>query len=66
MLSPDKNDEFKNYYKNVVYLSDKAVGRLLHHIKGTDKGSRTVILYTSDHGESFQGALAARPYQQRL
>ncbi len=52
--SPEKNDEFKNYYKDVVYLSDKAVGRLLHHIKGSDKGSRTVVLYTSDHGESFR------------
>ena len=51
---PEKNEHFKNYYKNVVYLSDIAVGKLLRHIRSTDKGSRTVIVYTSDHGESFR------------
>jgi glucan phosphoethanolaminetransferase (alkaline phosphatase superfamily) len=50
----DKNDAFFNYYKNVAYLSDRAVGRLLEHVKQSDKGSRTVIVYTSDHGESFR------------
>ncbi|HVY45193.1 MAG TPA: sulfatase-like hydrolase/transferase [Minicystis sp.] len=52
--SPEKNEEFKNYYKDVVYHSDKSVGRLLHYIKGTESGKRTVIVYTSDHGESFR------------
>lgn len=52
--SPEKNEEFKNYYKNVVYLSDKAVGRLIEHIRSTDTGKRTVLVYTSDHGESFR------------
>ena len=50
-----ETDEFKNYYKDVVHFSDKAVGRLLHHIiKSTPAGDRTVIVYTSDHGESFR------------
>ena len=32
--SAEKNDEFKNYYKNVVYLSDKAVGLIsMQYIK---------------------------------
>ena len=52
--SAEKNDEFKNYYKDVVYLSDKAVGRMLEDIRGSDAGKRTVIVYTSDHGESFR------------
>jgi glucan phosphoethanolaminetransferase (alkaline phosphatase superfamily) len=52
--SADKNDEFKNYYKDVVYLSDMAVGRMLSHVRGTDAGKRTVVVYTSDHGESFR------------
>ena len=52
--SAEKNDEFKNYYKNVVYLSDKAVGRLLHHIRSSKVSDRTVVFYTSDHGESFR------------
>jgi glucan phosphoethanolaminetransferase (alkaline phosphatase superfamily) len=52
--SPEKNEEFKNYYRDVVYLSDIAVGRLLSHIRSTDSGKRTVVIYTSDHGESFR------------
>jgi len=52
--APERNDEFMNYYKNVVYLSDKAVGRLLRHVRGSESGERTVIVYTSDHGESFR------------
>lgn len=52
--TPEKNEEFVNYYRNVVYLSDMAVGRLLKHIRSTDKGSRTIVVYTSDHGEGFR------------
>lgn len=52
--APEKNEAFKNYYKNVVYLSDMAVGRLIDHIRSTPSGERTVLLYTSDHGESFR------------
>ncbi len=50
----DKNEHYLNYYKNVVYLSDIAVGRLIEHVRSTDSGQRTVIVYTSDHGESFR------------
>ena len=50
----DKNKEYFNYYKNVAYLSDLAVGRLLDHVRASDSGPRTVILYTSDHGEAFR------------
>ncbi|HEY4118692.1 MAG TPA: sulfatase-like hydrolase/transferase, partial [Byssovorax sp.] len=52
--APEKNDEFKNFYKDVVYLSDKAVGRLLHAVRASEPGKRTVIVYTSDHGEAFR------------
>jgi arylsulfatase A-like enzyme len=50
----DKNEHFLNYYRNVAYLSDMAVGRLIDHVRNTDTGQRTVIVYTSDHGESFR------------
>lgn len=50
----DKHEAFFNYYKNVAYLSDRAVGRLLEHVRKSDKGNRTVIVYTADHGESFR------------
>ncbi len=52
--APSKNQHFLNYYKNVSYLSDLAVGRLIEHVRASDSGKRTVIVYTSDHGESFR------------
>jgi glucan phosphoethanolaminetransferase (alkaline phosphatase superfamily) len=52
--SAEKNEAFKNYYRNVVYLSDKAVARLIKHVRESETGPRTVIVYTSDHGESFR------------
>ncbi|HSN99980.1 MAG TPA: sulfatase-like hydrolase/transferase [Candidatus Nanopelagicales bacterium] len=52
--APEKNEAFRNHYKNVVYLSDIAVGRLVEHIRSTEAGQRTVLVYTSDHGEAFR------------
>jgi len=52
--TPEKNSQFFNYYKNVVYLSDMAVGRLLRHVRMSPSGPRTVVVYTADHGESFR------------
>jgi glucan phosphoethanolaminetransferase (alkaline phosphatase superfamily) len=43
----------RNHYKNVVYLSDLAVAHLLAHVRGAARGPRTVIVYTSDHGEAL-------------
>ncbi|MBK9261855.1 MAG: sulfatase-like hydrolase/transferase [Polyangiaceae bacterium] len=53
-LKPNNNAQWLNYYKDVVYLSDMAVGRLLEHVRATETGQRTVIVYTSDHGEGFR------------
>ena len=39
--------------RNVVYLSDLAVARFLEAVKHSETGQRTVILYTSDHGEGM-------------
>lgn len=47
------NEKYKNFYKDVVYLSDLAVGQLLRGIRATESGKRTVVIYTSDHGESY-------------
>ncbi len=41
------------FYRNVVYLSDLAVGRLLEHVRRSEKGARTVIVYTADHAEAM-------------
>lgn len=52
--APEKNEDFFNYYKNVVFLSDVGVGELMRYIRSTDAGKRTVVIHTSDHGESFR------------
>lgn len=52
--SPEKNEHFFNYYRNVVYRSDLAVAELVRHVRSTEAGRRTVIVYTADHGESFR------------
>jgi hypothetical protein len=52
---PSPQDErYKNFYKNVVYLSDLAVAHLLRHVRASAKGDRTVVVYTADHGESYR------------
>ncbi|MFO0588307.1 MAG: sulfatase-like hydrolase/transferase [Polyangiaceae bacterium] len=48
-----KKEEGKNHYKNAVYLSDKAVAKLIEHVRKTEAGKRTIIVYTSDHAEAL-------------
>ena len=50
----DENAAFLNYYQNAVYQQDQHVGRMLQHLRRTEAGKRTVIVYTSDHGEAFR------------
>jgi glucan phosphoethanolaminetransferase (alkaline phosphatase superfamily) len=52
--APDENTAFLNYYQNAVYQQDQHVARMLEHLRGTPAGARTVIVYTSDHGEAFR------------
>jgi glucan phosphoethanolaminetransferase (alkaline phosphatase superfamily) len=52
--APEANDAYHNYYRNAVYLQDKAVGRFLREVRASAYGPRTVILFTADHGESFR------------
>jgi glucan phosphoethanolaminetransferase (alkaline phosphatase superfamily) len=52
--SPDDNEAYRNYYKNAVYLQDEALGAFLRAFRATPAGGRTVILFTSDHGEAFR------------
>jgi len=42
-----------NLYKNAVYTSDRAVGRLIEGVRRSAAGPRTVIVFLSDHGESY-------------
>jgi len=51
---PGKNEAYRNYYKNAVFLQDKSIGEMLRFIKGAPFAERTVIVYTSDHAEAFR------------
>lgn len=52
--APENNAQFKNYYQNAVHQQDLHLGRLLSKIKASKGGERTVVVYTSDHGEAFR------------
>lgn len=52
--APEDNEAFKNYYQNAVYQQDLHLARLLQGIMNLPSGERTVVVYTSDHGEAFR------------
>lgn len=52
--APEDLALFRNYYQNSVYQQDLHVARFLSALRATDSGKRTVIVYTSDHAESFR------------
>jgi glucan phosphoethanolaminetransferase (alkaline phosphatase superfamily) len=52
--SPSDNEAYRNYYKNAVHLQDKTIGDLIRMIRESSFGERTVIIFTSDHGEAFR------------
>jgi membrane-anchored protein YejM (alkaline phosphatase superfamily) len=45
---------FKNHYQNAVYTQDRTIGDLLTSLRATPAGTRTIVVYTSDHGEAFR------------
>jgi hypothetical protein len=51
---PAKNDAFFNYYKNAIALQDQAIGGMVEAIRAMSSSERTVIVFTSDHGEAFR------------
>lgn len=52
--APSKNREFFNHYQNAIYQEDLHLARVLRAIRKAPGGERTVIVYTSDHGEAFR------------
>jgi glucan phosphoethanolaminetransferase (alkaline phosphatase superfamily) len=52
--APKKNEQFFNYYQNAIHQQDEHLGRVLRAIKESPAGERTVVVYTSDHGEAFR------------
>ncbi len=51
---PEKNAAFRRHFQNAVYAQDKVVGALVDGVRGATYGARTVIVFTSDHGEAFR------------
>jgi arylsulfatase A-like enzyme len=51
---PEANAHFKNHYHNAVYAQDRTIADLLSTLRASRAGPRTVVLYTSDHGEAFR------------
>ncbi len=52
--APDENTAFLNYYQNAVFQQDQHMATILRHLRQTEAGKRTVIVYTSDHAEAFR------------
>jgi glucan phosphoethanolaminetransferase (alkaline phosphatase superfamily) len=51
---PDVNGSFFNHYQNAVHQQDRHIASMIGHLRSTEPGKRTVIVYTSDHGEAFR------------
>ncbi len=52
--APADNAAFFNRYLNAVHQQDRHVRDLLAHLYSLPSGPRTVVVYTSDHGEAFR------------
>jgi glucan phosphoethanolaminetransferase (alkaline phosphatase superfamily) len=52
--APKDNARFFNHYKNAVHQQDQHLARLLKEVRAAPGGERTVVVYTSDHGEAFR------------
>ncbi|HLV19698.1 MAG TPA: sulfatase-like hydrolase/transferase [Polyangiaceae bacterium] len=52
--APENNQEFLNHYRNAVHQQDRHVASIIAALRSQPAGERTVIVYTSDHGEAFR------------
>jgi arylsulfatase A-like enzyme len=52
--APEESEHFFNHYQNAIHQQDWHLARLLRAIRARPDGRRTVIVYTSDHGEAFR------------
>lgn len=48
---PGWENEIRNRYNDSIYLQDHHLARLIRGVRARPEGSRTVIVFTSDHGE---------------
>jgi glucan phosphoethanolaminetransferase (alkaline phosphatase superfamily) len=48
------NQAYRNYYANAVHRQDRIIASLIERVRALPSAGRTVIVYTSDHGEQFR------------
>ena len=49
----ENEETFVSLYDGEIYYTDQQIGRLLEHLRRTDRLDRTMVIVTSDHGEAF-------------
>jgi hypothetical protein len=52
--APDDNEAYRNYYRNAAHRQDKSIAELIRAVRSAPFGERTIIVFTSDHGEAFR------------
>ena len=50
----EQTAHFRNHYQNAVYTQDRTIADLLAALRASSAGARTIVIYTSDHGEAFR------------
>ena len=51
---PDDNEAYRAYYKNAIHYQQRTIAALVRAVRESPLGPRTVIVFTSDHGEAFR------------
>lgn len=52
--SPEDNEAYKNYYLDAVHMQDRTIADMIRFVRAQPFGERTIIVFTSDHGEAFR------------
>lgn len=52
--SPEDNEAYRNYYLDAVHFQDQTIGEMIQFVREQSFGERTIVVFTSDHGESFR------------
>ncbi|HSN99981.1 MAG TPA: sulfatase-like hydrolase/transferase, partial [Candidatus Nanopelagicales bacterium] len=50
----EDNEGYRNLYLNAVHRQDRAIAELIRFVRSAPFGERTVLVFTSDHGEAFR------------
>jgi hypothetical protein len=52
--APGDNEAYRNTYRNAAHRQDKAMAELIRFVRSAPFGDRTILVFTSDHGEAFR------------